>query len=804
MFNGNIFIKGFSTMLVPAAFDGDIVRWHLICKKDEERISYLDSSMDHIEGITISDLETSRHIVEWCPKARCFTGSAHANYRIDRSWLPRTHERCLLRDVSIKQSFQIGLVNGAVYGKKDRSLHILRGTYRAKVTSLSSKYLILWDVQCKRGWLVNGPSALLHLLRTSLELNRTDDLASMFLLNPQQFQDAKAPFTISAAVEVLMNITNLDSKLYSEEEHDENDNTIYYQVCDRVEALDGVLEKAIDYQTMVTGEAAKGLSRVLSFRSCLKGWDFKEIATLEDLIWQRATKRRTAGKGELIQPLLDKNACSQWELLPWDKYYLAVSTEDLSRIIDRHDNPGTIPTQLTSSIVWSPSRVSLASHCTCMVGGTGHLDLAQTILPRHMGRQLAGSNKPQLEASGALVFGYNRSTGWIWDDFGDPRKGNLADSESESDDEQGQWNGIDRTIYEYSPLVVTDEVLPVFTHTDYRIVIICALPSELMAVRALFDAEHTRLSKHETDHNTYALGRIGEHPVVAACLPCDEYGTNAAVRVASDVEKTFPAIRWRLVVGVGGGIPSRYNIRLGDVVVSTRVVQHDLGKIIHPDSAELLRTGLVQRPTWELRTTLSLLRSEPRRSTNLLHKYIQDIVSLCPEYECPGEGRDRLFSPCFSVGSGLRMDTTPPEVRRSYWPPKAQVHYGLIASGNQVIKDAKVRDQIGKQLNALCVEMEAAGVMATGQCLVIRGICDYADCHKNDEWHNYAAATAAAFTKVFLSYLPAPAPAPAPTLADAQEKQKQKVVCLPKCSRTFMQECECSNSTHKRPHLDVA
>jgi nucleoside phosphorylase len=65
-----------------------------------------------------------------------------------------------------------------------------------------------------------------------------------------------------------------------------------------------------------------------------------------------------------------------------------------------------------------------------------------------------------------------------------------------------------------------------------------------------------------------------------------------------------------------------------------------------------------------------------------------------------------------------------------------------------------VRDQIGDQLNPLCCEMEGAGVMVTQRCLIIRGICDYADSHKNDQWHNYAAATAAAYAKLFLSYIP--------------------------------------------------
>jgi hypothetical protein len=86
-------------------------------------------------------------------------------------------------------------------------------------------------------------------------------------------------------------------------------------------------------------------------------------------------------------------------------------------------------------------------------------------------------------------------------------------------------------------------------------------------------------------------------------------------------------------------------------------------------------------------------------------------------------------------------------------PREMRVHYGLIASGNQVIKDATLRDKLNKDLgsNVLCVEMEAAGLMDNFPCIVIRGICDYADSHKNKDWQEHAAAVAAAFAKELLA-----------------------------------------------------
>ena len=74
------------------------------------------------------------------------------------------------------------------------------------------------------------------------------------------------------------------------------------------------------------------------------------------------------------------------------------------------------------------------------------------------------------------------------------------------------------------------------------------------------------------------------------------------------------------------------------------------------------------------------------------------------------------------------------------------VHYGIIASGNQVVKDAAVRDRLRDEFNALYAEMEAAGLMNDFPCLVIQGICDYADLHRNDMWHPYAASSMQDFT----------------------------------------------------------
>lgn len=89
--------------------------------------------------------------------------------------------------------------------------------------------------------------------------------------------------------------------------------------------------------------------------------------------------------------------------------------------------------------------------------------------------------------------------------------------------------------------------------------------------------------------------------------------------------------------------------------------------------------------------------------------------------------------------------------KRSHRDPV--VHYGIIASGNQVIKDASERERLKTLFGAKCVEMEAAGLIDSFPCIVIRGICDYADAYKNKRWQPYAAATAAAYAKELLAFI---------------------------------------------------
>ncbi|RKK84110.1 hypothetical protein BFJ68_g17386 [Fusarium oxysporum] len=139
--------------------------------------------------------------------------------------------------------------------------------------------------------------------------------------------------------------------------------------------------------------------------------------------------------------------------------------------------------------------------------------------------------------------------------------------------------------------------------------------------------------------------------------------------------------------------------------------------------------------------------NDPRKPDRVLEH--MRLMEYMPEYQRPEE--DRLYRAAYEHLGGINCATcaiSELEKRPSRVTKRAvKVHYGIIASANSVMKNAEERDKYaqGPDLSVLCFEMEAAGLMNNFPCLVIRGICDYSDSHKNDEWHRYAALTAAAY-----------------------------------------------------------
>jgi len=324
---------------------------------------------------------------------------------------------------------------------------------------------------------------------------------------------------------------------------------------------------------------------------------------------------------------------------------------------------------------------------------------------------------------------------------------------------------------------------------SFEVAIICALSTESDAVEALFDEfweeEDEQYGKAPGDPNSYTLGRIGRLNVVLAYLPA--IGKASSAIVAASFRASFPCVRLGLVVGVCGGVPRPVhseNIFLGDIIVSTGVIQFDFGRqfsdrVVRKDT---LKDNL-GRPNHEIRAFLTMLQGWQAGAKLRRHvfEYVHELSSKrgFEAWACPKPQNDELYQPSYrhkhhhatvcvtcdqctsaedavcdaaleSACAQLGCDRRYLEHRDRPFQPGPTIHFGLIASGDLVIKSGIYRDRLAVEERVIGFEMEGAGVWDSFPTIVVKGVCDYADSHKTKRWQKYAAMTAAACAKALL------------------------------------------------------
>jgi nucleoside phosphorylase len=331
------------------------------------------------------------------------------------------------------------------------------------------------------------------------------------------------------------------------------------------------------------------------------------------------------------------------------------------------------------------------------------------------------------------------------------------------------------------------------SRNEFEIAIICALPLEADAVEALFDEHYDELDhiygKQVGDTNTYTTGRISGHHVVLAFMP--GMGNRISASVARGLQISFTGIKLALVVGICGGVPHSSDgteIILGDVIISDSVIEYDFGRQ-YPDGFQR-KVGVNEtlgHPNQEIRSFLNRLRTR-RMRVQVQKQTAQHLKDLREregsEWNYPGVLQDMLFdasyrhkhyqkhsvdgcicadchcsqdpvcqqalkTDCYSLGCTGQLI---PRHRLGKDSPETFIHIGTIASANTVMKSGEHRDKVAETEGVIGFEMEGAGVWDNLPSIVIKGVCDYADSHKNKIWQNYAAACAACCTKAFLGY----------------------------------------------------
>ncbi|UKZ58144.1 hypothetical protein TrVGV298_012010 [Trichoderma virens] len=337
--------------------------------------------------------------------------------------------------------------------------------------------------------------------------------------------------------------------------------------------------------------------------------------------------------------------------------------------------------------------------------------------------------------------------------------------------------------------------------SGFKIAIICVLKAEFDAVEGLFDQfwepDHN-YGKAEKDPIVYRTGRIGAHDVVLVFLPGK--GNIHSANVASSLRSSFNSIRLCLVVGTCGGSPltveDEQEIILGDVIISAGVVYADFGQEF---CDELVMDDNLQhslgRPNLEIRAFLNKL-SSMRSNSQLRSDTLAYLSQLLQKknyetYQYPGADKDKLYEktyrhqhhiptqcsicskiadlrdPVCNHSRALTCDELLCDdnmlVRRKRLHDgdvmsnnsqlhivEPLIHLGLVASSDQTVRSAILRQKLFNEKGVIAFEMEGAGVWDTFPTIVIKGVCNYADSHKTRGWQKYASATAAACLKALL------------------------------------------------------
>jgi nucleoside phosphorylase len=317
------------------------------------------------------------------------------------------------------------------------------------------------------------------------------------------------------------------------------------------------------------------------------------------------------------------------------------------------------------------------------------------------------------------------------------------------------------------------------------VAIVTALAKEYAAVEAMLDDAEVQVVSGRRYTTGTMPGAQGKHRMVLVRLPA--MGNNPSAVATSLLLTDFPGVREVVMVGIAAAIPNPSNserhVRLGDVVLASSVCQYDMVK---REDERLTPRGSTRPSSARLTQAHAVLETARLREKPEWHRHIQRCQTQ-PNARRPEASADKLR-------------VTPPDQGFVAHPPDAdrvegepRVFMGVIASGNQLLKDALERDRIRDAHGALALEMEGSGVAdacwASGCGYgVIRGTCDYGDSDKNDQWQGHAAVIAAAYLKGLLEVMPPIPPMIGnvyPERPDATSLARRIKVCVASNSKLF-------------------
>lgn len=350
--------------------------------------------------------------------------------------------------------------------------------YIDQIRLVATKFVILFDAEDRKAWLLDGATALAHLLRASLVFD-TEENGIELLNGHESLYSPEAKSGQIRAVRMLLHEKNLDLKLWKNPDDEdmkietrrperrqpgipsresgtiETTRQTWYRIKDRVNLIFSMLEQLFNHQEDCRPTGV-GFRIITSPRKHLEGFDFLDVANGTGQIFPQAIKLQAHGCGwvdlcrdlraitlfgrgfrELLQPtdlsahvpdgmgMEMQEGCSRWRTLPNGMDYLATSNSTLRRILKRHGDIEQSPWRIVNRIyLHSPDEVFGRCHCA----GRG-CDRVQVPLPHSFlsKRSRECFRSPlELPPDGAVIFGHNTKYPLQWGDTGDPVVGDIA------------------------------------------------------------------------------------------------------------------------------------------------------------------------------------------------------------------------------------------------------------------------------------------------------------------------------------------------------------------------------------------
>jgi nucleoside phosphorylase len=722
------------------------------------------------------------------------------------------------------------------FGARDMPRRVRQKSYQEIFKVVHRRYVVLWDESKKQGWLANGTTALLHLLRACLRSRAGTTPKFMFKFEWEAFRDAAHPYTAESAFEVLTNEQYRALPVYKQTpgQNDLSDTLLGYQI----DTLYEMLEKLMDHQDLFV-EKYRQRPGHEAFAH-LEGWDFNDVAVDASVLSPRIARFDTPGKSwpalvqsvravtlfgrdfgdMIIQDSHSYHRCCDWIRLPANQNLLAVLISDLKMMmINYGGSQSTVPRNLTTSVACHGST-RIFDSCICADSSSeGHVDRIQVLYSKKSNQTTDLKEQCDLPDDGAVLFHFNGhdvrpqisrsaelsltspgSSGIQSSSFAPGSNGTVSSNGAPNlrwaskrpreycnvDEQPPQANftcgGSTNSNVKSRP--------PVPSRHQFYIAMICALAVEASAVAALLDGIWMKegiIHGQNDESNTYTTGWMGRHNVVLVQMSGP--GKLAGAHTAGALLKSFPKVNLVLVVGVCGGTPNhpetKEEIRLGDVIIGTEIVQYDYArqydnKIVRKNT----RRDDLGRPPEMIRAFLNKLSWVT--TIEDLHKTTEEFLrKLCAttgfqDHSYPGPENDKLYQAeyvhrhrdeqecdtrdCFEYQRAGACSTAmemlcvdlkcnPQKLvhRKEAKIGRPKIHLGRIGCGDSVIKSAEFRDKTARKDELIAYEMESAGIYERiPATIVIKSVCDYADSHKNKGWQKHAAATSAACAKAVL------------------------------------------------------